>query len=266
MKTAVVYNFDENYIEYAVTSIYSLCKKYTGSIIDLFCFVTPQMMDMENEIIGRIGFTNKINIKFIYSKKFFNLDISIPNTRKHIDSRHISNQAIQKCFFANELKDYDKIIYVDPDTLFLEDFNIILNYPMVNKFMAVQEYTYQNYLMYKNRHMPAFNSGMWIADLNYLREINFEDLSISYLNSKSMLAFMEQDIFNKFLLDKWHALPLSFNVFSWTCEDSYWTSYNPEPVMVHFVGSPKPLDDYDFNKDKCGWAKMFLDIHQETIK
>lgn len=265
MKSCVVYNFDKNYFEYAVTSVYSLLKKYKGDKIDLFCFVTPNMMDLEKNFIERVGFKDKVKIKFIYSKKFFDLNISIPNTRKHIDSRHISDQAIQKCFFANELMEYEKIIYLDPDTLFLDDFNIMVKYPMINKFMAVQEYTDQNYLMYKNRHKPAFNTGMWIADLNYLREIDFEAMSLDYLQGKSMLAFMEQDIFNKFLIDKWHALPLSFNVFSWTVEDENWTKYNPEPVMVHFVGSPKPLGNFDFKKDKNGWAKKFFDTHRETL-
>ena len=259
-KTAIVYNFDENYIEYAATSIYSLSKKYSNGLIDLFCFVTPDMINLENDFIKKIGNPSNIKIKFIYSDKFNNIK---KYKSKNINTGHITSHAIQKCFIADVLKDYDKAIYIDPDTLVLEDFEILLDYPMFNKFMAVQEYSDLSQKMFNNRYIPSFNTGVWIADLNYLRKINLVELTMSYLKDKNNPVWLDQEILNTFLIDKWHALPLSFNVFSWTYNDYNWSRFNANPVILHFVGSPKPLEGNDIGNTP--WVKKWLDVHEEML-
>lgn len=261
MKTALVYNFDKNYIDYAITSLTSLCNNYTNGTIDVFCFVTPDMIDLQNDFIKTVKHQDKLRIKFVYSKRFFNLNLE--KVKRGSWTSHITNHALQKCFIADELKDYDRAIYIDPDTLFLQDFNILLNYPMFNKFLAVQEYTDINYMMYKTKNLPAFNSGVWIADLNYFREIDLAGLTESYIESNPNMPWLDQEILNKFMLDKWHALPLSFNIFSWTSYDYNWSRFNSEPVIVHFVSSPKPLSKDFVPENK--WGQMFIDLHSEIM-
>ena len=115
-----------------------------------------------------------------------------------------------------------------------------------------------------------YNNGTMLYDLDYLREINYSEKAIEYVNTeRNNLCMMDQDVANALLYDKILRLPLQYNFQSKFLWKSYWNSYNDDfrqeiikaaqhPIIIHYSDKRKPWQIENFNRPYTRvWNKYY---------
>jgi UDP-glucose:(glucosyl)LPS alpha-1,3-glucosyltransferase/UDP-glucose:(galactosyl)LPS alpha-1,2-glucosyltransferase len=259
MRQCVAFSFDMNYYDGACVAVKSFLDNYHGTdVLDVFCLVRPDMMDKRAEFVRDIGNPNNAQIHFAYSQKFFDI-VEKPSLN---GSLHISSHAWQRLWMGSILDTYDKVIYVDVDTITLRDVQPMLDYPLRNKFLAVLEHSDANFEIFGTYDRPYFNDGVFITDLNYWREIDMEALVVKDIQERGETLYIDQDALNSIIIDHWSPLPISFNTLSWTHQDKIYSKKNCDPIIVHFVSSPKPWQGSDYSESPwvANWHEKFKEV------
>ncbi len=159
------------------------------------------------------------------------------------------------CYFrfvlASVLPDtLEKVVYLDPDLVVLEDICGLWNMNISNAWVAGVAVSF-------NRHRelglpagdPYFNSGVMLFNLAEWRKQNLEKLCFDQaMKLNSVLANPDQDVLNIVCANHWSKLPLKWNK---TNEFFAWPSFQPygkadirmakgNVGIVHYTGSCKP--------------------------
>lgn len=260
MHRAVVTSFDGNYFQYSMVLAKSFAENYNGTEpVDFICLVPLDLLDRELEYIKQLNKPSKLNVKFRGSEKFEQLAAS---GKYNFDlMHHITVNAMQRIFLASTLHEYDEVIYIDPDCMIVRDVQPLLNYPLVNKFLAHPESDGSSLIVFDDPDRPYFNNGVFITSLEYWRTARIEDQMLSYLTSDEYepTACIEQDLMNRFLFDVWSPLPPSLN-YRW--EYSLGGPFRGTiPLVFHFVGGYKPWILFsDTNRFEAAWRTHYLEI------
>lgn len=236
MKLALATSFDENYIDYMPVMVQSISENYHGKeVLDFYCLVPEELLVKETQFRLNLNVTN-MNIKFVTSenyKKFLNNGFANA-------SIWVTQNAWHRMFISSLLKDYDKCIYLDADTMVCRDIDPLLNYPMYSKFMAYQEIWTESKAFETNDRI-YFNDGVFITDLNYWRDNDLENKMVDYVIKNGSTEYIEQDILNRFMVDEFYPLPMSFNFFAWQFRFlPFIYEIMKDPLVVHFNGPEKP--------------------------
>lgn len=251
-KFAIVTSFDQNYIEYSKVMVKTLCENYhEDKELELYCLVPKNLMDMEADYINSIG-KYKIKIKFIYSEKFDKADY-------FVERDQYTKNAWHRLFIGSLFPEIDKVLYLDPDMIFLRDASPLINYKTRGPMAAYIEDDFQSLCqeIYDNEDVVYFSDGVFIADLNYWREHDFESKMIEFAKTKNT-RFVDQDAVNFVMHDIVEPLPVNFN-FAADKAELYYTVTNP--MIVHFSGPVKPWHhDMGGNKYALLWIKVFKSL------
>ena len=144
----------------------------------------------------------------------------------------------------------DRILYLDCDTLVLENLNLLWNTDLTNKYVGVvedvwgsREYCYR----LKMKSKSYFNSGMILIACNTWRKNNlFEQMKRFCLEGKEKIIFCDQDTLNKVIDEDKVILDPKFNFM-----DTWWRHYHYDyvgemeqaylnaretPVIIHYTG------------------------------
>ncbi len=168
---------------------------------------------------------------------------------------HISQAANYRLFVADILpSEIDKVLYLDCDLIVRGDLKTLFDTPLDgNAIGAVEDMWSGKDDNYKrlgySREYGYFNSGVMMISLSYWREHSLSDRFVDFHKSHPDLLFVDQDILNGVLHDKWLHLPLACNV-----QDGFLRrkcrvrqEMMPEvmkacenPLIIHFTGSRKP--------------------------
>jgi lipopolysaccharide biosynthesis glycosyltransferase len=260
MKTAIVTSFDSNYMMPSQVSLKSLSENYHGeSKLDVICLVEPNLLDKQEAYIKQLDADN-LNIEFRCSPKYLDM---VKNGNAH-GSMYITPGCNHRIYLGSTLPDYDKAIYIDPDTLVLRDISMLLDYPLRNKLLAIVELNAENVRMFSTTDRPYFNNGVFIADLNYWRESGAEEIMNDFTIKYGPTLCPEQDAMNFAFIDVWSPLPYSFNTFHyWIISDKMdqFTNHNRDPLIIHFVGPDKPW--YANNSE---WERRWHDTYKRLFK
>lgn len=237
MKTAIVTSFDKNYVMPSMVSLKSLSHNYRGQErLKVICLVSPDILNTLDEYVNKLNAPN-LDIEFRCSDKFVEM---LESGHAH-PFNHVTSHCNHRIFLGSLLNDYDKAIYIDSDIVVCRDIAPLLNFPMRNKLMAMVEYNSMNMITFGDRDRPYFNNGVFIADLNYWRESNAEDVMVKFAEENGPTMCPEQDAMNYAFIDVWSPLPFSFNTFHyWMHSMPIIAANNPDPIIVHFVGEHKP--------------------------
>lgn len=246
---AIVTSFDENYIDYSKVMVKTLCENYhEEKEIPLFCLVPDYLMDQESDYIKSIG-DYKIKIRFASSKKFNEADY-------FIEREQYTKNAWHRLFIGSLFPEIDKVLYLDPDMIFLRDASPLISYKTRGPIAAYIEDDFQSLCLeiYGNQDVVYFSDGVFIADLNYWRENDIEEKLINYAKTRNT-KFVDQDAFNFVLHDIVEPLPVNFNF----CADKAELYYTvTDPLIVHFSGPKKPWkDDMGGNKYCIKWREKY---------
>ena len=125
-----------------------------------------------------------------------------------------------------ELTDYDKILYLDVDTIVCEDLTLLWNLPMGDRWWAAVE---EAKGWWKPFGLPYFNAGVSLYNLKQMREDNFVQTIVPDLNTNTY-PFPDQDVINKY------AVPHKVIPLTTRYNESFATGYTDNPAIVHFAG------------------------------
>lgn len=178
--------------------------------------------------------------------------------------------------FLSDLLTVDKVLYLDCDTLILDDIEKLYQRKLKKILAAVMEPTIA-FDVKKDigmaRYMPYFNTGVLLMDLKKWREGKITQRVLSYLeNIKNRCIFTDQDAINASMVYDIEALSPKYNFFS---NYKYWSyaalvkqnrryAYYPkkefekakkQPVIIHFAGHERPWLSGNFNPYRTEYEK-----------
>lgn len=201
----LAYMVDGNYLPYMITSLNS-AKLNKDKSTEYHVHVIAQ--DFTKGDITKLQKMSAPDVKInIYPAHEINLDIS------HLGRFASFKISLQKLYLSEYLKNLDKVLYLDADTLVQQDLSDVYQTPLNNYYIAAVK----DGLMYQHPEHIAeiglsnrnfyFNSGVMLLNLKKMREDNTIKSATIYFNTHQEV-FGDQDVLNVVLGKK--ALPLSY--------------------------------------------------------
>lgn len=278
---AIAYATSESGVKYLLTSCISLLEnKNPNTNYHIFVLHTPEVS--AEQITTITDLKNKYqNVEF----KFYNMGDSFQKVQKGIE--HIPYATYYRLKLADIVpKEYNKVIYLDIDTIVLKDLNELYNVPLNNNYIAgIVAFGY-----FKTSNYPYLNAGVTLWNLEKIRTNNMtkELCSLTAENFSSM----DQDIVNMAFEGNKMVLPLKYNVM--TTYKKYISNKNTNeyflfknvygeyniyeamhnPVIIHYVDKIKPwqtktimfADKWWKYAEKNPYYKTLLKDYNEAIK
>ena len=179
-------------------------------------------------------------------------DTSMISARKEFG--HITECACYRLFAPLILKDIDKVIYLDCDTLVLDDIKKLWDFEP--EYIAGVQDPMWRYQANKNNLKHLYiNSGVMVMNLKNLRKLDYLSMIINTQNGLNNLSLLDQDIINIAFSDKIEHLPLEWNVYArifseTTCD---MIKVRDNPSIIHWCGGQKPWNSETWQADK--WRK-----------
>lgn len=213
----IVYISDNNYILPTAVSIQSLIEnKKAGTKYDIF--ILNDSILLEN--INLFEKFNSENLK-IQMLRPENADLLLSIKEK---KGYISPAVLLKFAIPSVFENYDKILYLDGDTIINGDLSELYATDITDYYAGVVKDLYLEFIQeYKKHNLESyFNAGVILYNLKKIREEGIDEK----LNSKEILeftkkqVFFEQDTYNLVLGRKVKFLHPKFNYIS----DS-WNTY-----------------------------------------
>lgn len=179
-----------------------------------------------------------------------------PDLVKHTVLRapHLSRAAYARLFLSELLPALDRVIYLDTDTLVLEnlsvlwqiDLNGFLGAAVPDDFIDPLEITAT-----KSRLGAYFNSGVMVLNLAQWRA---DDLmpKITALMASSDLLCEDQSVLNVICANRMQLIDRKWNFFTMRFSEYPITNRYISPSILHYGGTPKPWGD------KTAFGRIFL--------
>jgi lipopolysaccharide biosynthesis glycosyltransferase len=265
----VVFAADNNYVLPTLVAITSLLEnKKPDTFYRIFI--------LENKIAGN----NKA--KFLwprfqgqYEVRFMAVDLEELEKNKAYEAwTGVTTDA--KFFICDLLTDYDQCIYMDGDTLVLDDLTGLFRTDLKNACLGVIKSPGTNYNVAAGKHpvlardpyfLKCFNAGVFVMNLKKLRDLGggkrfSADMLSTIKNLPAGTPVTEMDILNKLLVDTYVYLPLKYNFYvnnilnffdirhylPFCFDRDAITEAFTAPVIVHFTVPEKPWKYADAEK------------------
>ena len=268
----VVTSCDDNYALYAGVMIKSVIEN-TKTDLDVY------ILD------GGISKNHKEKIKLLQTE---NVNIKFVNMGVHVDkymdlfktNTHFTPATYYRFLLPLIFKDFDKVVYLDPDMIIRGDINELYNIDLKNAVIGavrdaeaerkctaesdLQKYFY-NDLGIKNIH-DYFQAGVMICDLKKMNEFDFTDKCLTKLREIGTPMWVDQDIMNsvcqgyvKFVEPEWNYcffLELNDNYILNNLDYRIYdimSKVKQNPKIIHYCGGPKPWNNPELPKAEIWW-------------
>lgn len=235
----IAYLSNKKYLPYMMTSLYSAIKnKANTSIYNVY--VIAEYLSKEDEDMLKQLETQNVKITFIPTE---NKTLNYDNLGR-FKSFKIS---IQKLFLSNYLKNIDKVLYIDADTIIQKDLTSLYQTDISNVYIAASKdglmYQYPQHITELGLDWRKFyfNSGVMLLNLKKIRKDGLIKKSITYFNSHKEV-FGDQDVLNVVVKEKY--LPLSYH---YNCNSTFFEEKDAE-FLSQFYEEPvynTPRENYD---------------------
>lgn len=258
-KMNIVFSSDNNYVEYLLITICSICEN-TSEQCDFF-IINKDISSSNKELILNFlkNYKNK-NVSFITINNNFLQKCPINKENQNAD---ITIETYFRLFLTELLpKEIKKIIYLDCDIIVRNDLTELWNIDISNYAIAgvldtmTSDYRTYNRLKYKPEY-NYINAGVLLINLDVWRKNNYIRKFMNVIeNTPEILKFHDQDVINIVFFDKKLILPFRFNYHEGlTHKDlcilyTYWDEIlktETNPLIIHFSTSIKPWMRNCFN-------------------
>ena len=182
--------------------------------------------------------------------------------------RHLNSLCYGRYFIADICPDLDKVIYVDSDTIILQNISALKDISLGQYIIgAVYEYWQENkqygklikdnisYLHLADNH-KYFSSGVLLIDCQKWRKNNITEKLLNLYNKyKDITQYQDQDMLNKLFENDYKQLSEEFNVTEQTilsCPKEKLLDLKNNIVVRHFAGDKKPWNQINIYKDLQG--------------
>lgn len=209
----IVYITDDNYILPTKASINSIVQNVTSTdiCVNVICV---EVTEKNQQAIKNLASKNiKINI-LNFGNDYNDLGLS------HI---YVSKAALFKFQIPLVFKDLDKILYVDGDMIFSQEFPQIFNFDISEKYAAVvQDLLATCFEKWNERlgHKKYFNSGMMYLNLKKMRADSITEKLIEYKKNDKENHFMDQNALNAVIGKNCLWVSPKFNMMA-TCNSDF---------------------------------------------
>ena len=212
----VLYTTDHNYLNYMLSSMYSLLENNKNNKINIH--IVYDKFEKED-------FTLIENV----IKKFNNSNLflhSFENIKNEIEKYNIPNWrdtkiANARLFFSKEIKDVDNLLYLDSDTFVVDDLSGLKKYK--GAINMVQDNMSKNIIKELDTSITHYcNSGVLWVNMKKWLEDDCDKKLVDTIKSNKRIKFPDQDIINVALKDDICLLPPKYNLFS---IDSYFSNF-----------------------------------------
>lgn len=277
MTMPVVYSTDENYLFYTAVSIASLAKSADSeTFYKIYILCDEELQDEEGIFCCLQRSYLNISIQQIVMDRQLFGDVFINNS-------HLSKAAFYRLVIADVIEE-DKCIYLDADTLVLEDLSALWETDIDTYYMAGCRDIWIDWLSPAEREQRReksmivsldryVNSGVLLFNLKKIRDdkkgaVIKEHFAYDY-------PFEDQDILNVCFYDRILFLPVKWNRFSevygsWDimerCKMSM-DAFLGQGGIIHFTNKAgRPWETYKAWKCAEWWETADFLINTETYK
>lgn len=221
----VFFSVDDNYLSCAYVSIYSLIKNanksYNYNVNILYDSET--LCEESKKVLNKLSNDNT-EIKFCCVDSYIEKIKS-----KFITRDYYTNTIYYRLFIPNILKQEEKAIYLDCDTIITGDISELYNVDVTGKILAAcsdeaviaikvfQDYTEQ--VIGVNHYLDYFNSGVMLLNLKEFNKQNLYERFLKLLDEYPFVVAPDQDCLNVICKDKvvyldkgWNRNPLDIPV------------------------------------------------------
>lgn len=263
----VVYVADDNYAKHLGISLNSLLENNKSlEIINIYII---SVNIGEDKLIKLKNTVNKYKRKL----EIINFSNILNEFNYTPDTSRFGIAAYGRLFLDILLpQTLDKVLYLDVDTLVLNDISKLYNLnidkyllamslePTINKQIKIDIGLYEN--------SPYYNSGVILFNLKRWRKENARITCLNYLESiKDISLFPDQDAINGSFIHKIKPLSPKYNFISnfkyWSYESlvenlaaykifskKVFENAKKNPSILHFAGDERPWKKYNFNPYK----------------
>lgn len=253
----VFFASDDNYLPFLTVALYSM-KQNASKNYDYCVYVLHSGLNGKDaELLMSLSSD---------TFKVFFVDVSerLKTIEKYLHLRDYYTSAIYyRLFIVGLFPQYDKVLYLDSDTVILGDIAELYNVPLGDNYIAgtadqvvgtsdiFSAYTKDALGIEGKRY---FNSGVILMNLKKFREDNFYERFYKVLSSYDFIVAPDQDCLNllckgkvKFLPLEWNAMPIAGKM-------------RRRPKLVHYNLSAKP-----WHYDDVVYGEYFWEYAKETF-
>lgn len=294
----IFFTFNNNYVEPACVAFYSLLNSAKENVFYkmyvLHSDITKEKQQLLTDIVNK---KNNGDLSFINTETFMENNWEKGNFEGHNKRTQFTKDTILKCFGAKFFPQYDKIIYSDVDIVVVDDISELYNMDVKDKYLLGVKNPFMK--CYKNElsHLQKeyyetlkdsyLGGGIWVMNLQKIREDNIEEKMIDIINNDSIVKrWPDQDIINIACQNKVGFIPLNYISYPYlidilkipdfishyTKEELYDSIINPK--IIHFAGI-KPWNNNP-NYSSLWWTYfnylnlektcIFKDINDKKLK
>ncbi len=243
---------DERYCFSTAVTLISLLENATpDTFYDIYCIVDSKVKEEDRNKIASIC-ENYDNCSF----KMF--DVGEPYKNKPCRHKYVTNASLYKFLIPELLPDYDKVLYIDTDTLINKDLTELYSVELHNNYVGgvFSLYHYMKHSFVVNLlDIPDmscfFNAGVMLMNLKLMRSDNLKQKLETYIGQ--FKGSVDQYIYNKVCYGRVKFLPCKFNVTQINFpiykdrkqtqivySDREVLEAAEDPVIFHYTGFKKP--------------------------
>lgn len=282
----VIFSSSDEYSMFAAATIHSVIKHSSiHNNYDLLIMDTG-ISDKNKQILLKVcEGHNNVSLRFIdvtYKLKKFNL-----STEDHISIGSYA-RLLSPILFSN----YSKFVYLDIDTVVLDDIAYLYNIDLKDKIIAAArdigiiaafrrkdpEVLKLFEQIGKTSAYDYFNAGVLVIDNDKLSAL-FPDTYLIEYASKHKYRYMDQDVLNGLLKDKILFLSMEWNTLHYLngYRKELVDTHAPEsakieykearkhPKIIHYAGNSKPWDNFYEDYSQEFWKTLSDTIVYEIL-
>ena len=241
-KIAIAYALDDNYFYPTLVSITSILKTSKNSTYNIFYILTSN---------GKFSEENKKKLKNLETKykncKFNILEID-ENLFVYAKTDRYPKIAYFRLLLAELVPDFNRIIYLDGDTLIYTDLSEMMNLNMDNNIaMGWVDNGYRNSEKFNITTHKYITSGVILFDLEKMRKENITKQFMDFLkNNYNELIQEDQTVINIVLHKRIGLLPPKYGIWA----------YNNREALIdhnHYRNKTLHMKCYDDNEVIKAW-------------
>ncbi|GCF95645.1 glycosyl transferase family 8 [Enterococcus florum] len=262
---------DENYAPFLSVMIRSLLEKTSKDTPIRFYVIDDALSDSSKEKLMQTAahYSDSAVIQFVQVDKSVYEDFLV--------SDHITTTAYFRISMPKLLakKNYEKILYIDADTLILDDITKLYHQSLQGKTIGAVIDPGQTKAL-KRLGVDStdyyFNSGVMVIDVASWNQQHITERTIEYLKTNGdKIIYHDQDALNAVLYENWAPFHPRWNMQSSLISakhpapneayDQLYKEGRALPAVVHFTGHDKPWNTLVGHP----YQDLYMDLLNESI-
>lgn len=208
----IAFSCDENYAPYLATSIFSILRTNRENYIK-FYILDLGISESSKKYISNLCFEHGKEIEFISVSKY---ELEKDDLPKNIS--HISIATYARLKITEYIKNVEKIIYIDVDTITNQNLLELWNTNLGDKYLGA---CFDSYIEYETNNYKYkiglsdqeyyFNAGVLLLNMSKLYSFKLYEKSINCIKEFNNIEYQDQDIMNIIFKNKVYFLNTRFN-------------------------------------------------------